>query len=217
LITLHFDPGFIGFEDSGRLIISPVAHRPSLQRMGIAPLSRLTSEPFARGKGGGGRRPTANPRLDQTAGTAHFLEMTKLQAARTETTEAFLANSGPELSALCTACGACFNACPMVDYLGLRGSDPKSVTQGLRALARGESAPADAISWVGGCTKSGLCVAACPESSAGLNAMLFIRIAKQRALNDTRQLPIKHDPTYFPRLKIFAQLQLSEEELTNWL
>lgn len=30
-----FDRGFIGFEDSGRLIISPVAHRQSLQRMGI--------------------------------------------------------------------------------------------------------------------------------------------------------------------------------------
>jgi putative restriction endonuclease len=30
-----FDRGFIGFEDSGTLIISPVAHRPSLQRMGI--------------------------------------------------------------------------------------------------------------------------------------------------------------------------------------
>jgi hypothetical protein len=30
-----FDRGFIGFEDSGMLIISPVAHRPSLARMGI--------------------------------------------------------------------------------------------------------------------------------------------------------------------------------------
>jgi hypothetical protein len=30
-----FDRGFIGFEDNGRLIISPVAHGPSLQRMGI--------------------------------------------------------------------------------------------------------------------------------------------------------------------------------------
>ena len=30
-----FDRGFIGFEDTGTLIISPVAHRPSLQRMGI--------------------------------------------------------------------------------------------------------------------------------------------------------------------------------------
>ena len=30
-----FDRCFIGFEDSGKLIISPVAHRPSLERMGI--------------------------------------------------------------------------------------------------------------------------------------------------------------------------------------
>jgi putative restriction endonuclease len=31
-----FDRGFISFEDSGTLIISPVAHTPSLNRMGIA-------------------------------------------------------------------------------------------------------------------------------------------------------------------------------------
>jgi hypothetical protein len=30
-----FDRCFIGFEDSGRLVISPVAHRPSLERMVI--------------------------------------------------------------------------------------------------------------------------------------------------------------------------------------
>jgi hypothetical protein len=30
-----FDRGFIGFENSGDLIISPVAHRPSLKRMGV--------------------------------------------------------------------------------------------------------------------------------------------------------------------------------------
>ena len=30
-----FDRGFIGFEGNGSLIVSPVAHRPSLERMGI--------------------------------------------------------------------------------------------------------------------------------------------------------------------------------------
>ncbi len=30
-----FDRGFIGFEDNGKLIISPFSHRPSLKRMGI--------------------------------------------------------------------------------------------------------------------------------------------------------------------------------------
>ncbi len=36
-----FDEGFISFEDSGELIISPVAHKPSLTRMGI-----VIDEPF---------------------------------------------------------------------------------------------------------------------------------------------------------------------------
>jgi hypothetical protein len=30
-----YDRGFIGFENSGELIISPIAHKPSLQRMGV--------------------------------------------------------------------------------------------------------------------------------------------------------------------------------------
>lgn len=143
--------------------------------------------------------------------------MTKLPIARAETTEAFLAKAGPELAALCTACGACFDACPMVDHIGLRGADPQSTTEGMRRLALGEAGPADAVAWVGACAKSGLCVSACPERSAGLDAMLLIRIAKQRALNVTRQLPAKYDPTLFPRVKIFARLQLSEEELAKWL
>ena len=31
-----FDRGFISFEDNGTLLISPVAHKPALQRMGVA-------------------------------------------------------------------------------------------------------------------------------------------------------------------------------------
>lgn len=143
--------------------------------------------------------------------------MTKLPMTRAVTTATFLAEVGPELAALCTACGACFDACPMVDHIGLRGSDAKSTTDGLRRLARGDMASAETIAWAGACSKSGLCVAACPERSAGLDAMLLIRIAKQRALNDTKQLPVKQDPTYFPRLKTFARLQLSDEELSKWL
>jgi Fe-S oxidoreductase len=143
--------------------------------------------------------------------------MTKLQAARAKTTEDFLAEAGPELAALCTACGACFNACPMVDHIGLRGADAKSATAGLRQLARGEAGHPDTVAWVAACTKSGLCVAACPERSAGLDAMLLVRIAKRRALNDTHQLPAKQDPTMFPRIKTFARLQLSDEELAKWM
>ena len=143
--------------------------------------------------------------------------MTKLPPARAETTEAFLVQSGPELAALCTECGACFNACPMVDYVNLRGADSKIVTSGLRQLASGEAAPKETVAWVGACTKSGQCVDACPQKAMGLDAMLLVRIAKQRAINETRQLSAKQDPSYFPRIKAFARLQLSDEELEKWL
>ena len=101
--------------------------------------------------------------------------MIRLPAARAETTEAFLMQSGPELAALCTECGACFNACPMIDYVNLRGADPKVVTSGLRRLASGEVAPEETVAWVGSCTKSGQCVDACPQKGMGLDAMLLVR------------------------------------------
>ena len=89
--------------------------------------------------------------------------MTKLQQARAPTTAAFLAESGPQLADLCTACGACFQACPMAEHVGLRGADIHAVTQGLRDLARGQPGAAETVTWVGACAKSGLCVEACPE------------------------------------------------------
>ncbi len=141
--------------------------------------------------------------------------MSKLQPARSETSEAYLAQVGLELAALCTACGACFDACPMVDHVSLRGFDSRAATDGLRRLAKGETASAETVAWVGACAKSGLCVSACPERSSGLDAMLLVRIGKQHALNDTHQLSVKHDPTYFPRIKTFARLQLTDEELAN--
>jgi Fe-S oxidoreductase len=143
--------------------------------------------------------------------------MTTLQQARAQTTEAFLAEAGPRLAALCTACGACFAACPMVDHIGLRSADARAATAGLAGLARGETAPADTLAWVGACARSGLCVTACPERDKGLDAMLLVRIAKQRAINDTRQLKPKQDQALFPRVKIFARLQLSDEELAKWM
>jgi hypothetical protein len=45
-----FDRGFIGFEDSGKLIISPVAHLPSLERMGIETRGVVTVGGFAAGQ-----------------------------------------------------------------------------------------------------------------------------------------------------------------------
>jgi putative restriction endonuclease len=45
-----FDRGFIGFENSGTLIVSPVAHKPSLQRMGIDTTKVVTVGGFTEGQ-----------------------------------------------------------------------------------------------------------------------------------------------------------------------
>jgi len=45
-----FDRGFIGFENNGALIISPVAHRPSLERMGIETTNAVNVGVFTSGQ-----------------------------------------------------------------------------------------------------------------------------------------------------------------------
>jgi putative restriction endonuclease len=45
-----FDRGFIGFDDAGELIISPVAHRPSLQKMGVETNSLVNVGAFTEGQ-----------------------------------------------------------------------------------------------------------------------------------------------------------------------
>ena len=45
-----FDRGFIGFEDSGELIVSPVAHKPSLQKMGVETTRLLNVGKFTQGQ-----------------------------------------------------------------------------------------------------------------------------------------------------------------------
>jgi hypothetical protein len=45
-----FDRGFIGFENNGTLIISPVAHRPSLERLGIQTRTTVNVGSFTNGQ-----------------------------------------------------------------------------------------------------------------------------------------------------------------------
>lgn len=45
-----FDRRFISFEDNGRLIVSPVAHHPSLNRMGVETDRIVNVGPFSEGQ-----------------------------------------------------------------------------------------------------------------------------------------------------------------------
>lgn len=45
-----FDRGFISFEARGQLLVSPVAHRPSLERMGVPLSERVNVGAFSEGQ-----------------------------------------------------------------------------------------------------------------------------------------------------------------------
>ncbi|MFV0295881.1 MAG: 4Fe-4S dicluster domain-containing protein [Hyphomicrobiaceae bacterium] len=143
--------------------------------------------------------------------------MTDLPDATATSTAAYLGEAAHRLADLCTACGACFSACPMAAHLDMHSADAKVVTDGLRKLARGEPGPDETVAWVRACGKSGQCIKACPEHDKGLDAMLLVRIARQQAINTTGQFASKPDPTAFPRVKVFARLQLTDEEQKRWL
>ena len=122
------------------------------------------------------------------------------------------------LAALCTACGACVRACPMGAYVpGLAGAEAGTVAAGMRdVLLDGPGTPA-ALAWIGACTRSGVCSAACPE---GLDAAFMMRLATWRAkgaLGEAARILVKEDTQLPAKVKAFARLTLTAEECAEWL
>lgn len=122
------------------------------------------------------------------------------------------------LAALCTACGECVKACPMVPYArGVAGADPGVVAAGMRDVLQDGPGTPEALAWIGACTRSGVCTPACPE---GLPAAFLLRLATWRAkgaLGEPPRIPVKEDAQLSARLKAFARLTLTEEEQAKWL
>src|SRR5438045_3096162 len=116
----------------------------------------------------------------------------------------------------CTQCGKCFEVCPMAKYSGAPASDGKEVVPGVLAVLRGGPGTPQALGWIAVCTRSGVCVPACPES---VDPRMMMRLARMTALGgrgQPAQIEAKEDPDYFNRIRAFARLQLSDEELKEW-
>ena len=116
----------------------------------------------------------------------------------------------------CTRCGKCYEVCPMAQYSKAPAADSKAVVSGVLAVLRGEPGTAEALGWIGVCTRSGVCVPACPEN---VNPKMMMRLARMTALGGRglpAQLPVKEDADYFDRVRAFAKLQLTDDELKEW-
>ena len=116
----------------------------------------------------------------------------------------------------CTQCGKCYEVCPMARYSKAPSQDSKSTVAGVLAVLRGEQGSPEALGWIGVCTRSGVCVPACPEN---VDPKMMMRLARMTALGGRglpKQIEAKEDRDYFDRIRAFAKLQLTDEELKDW-
>jgi hypothetical protein len=98
----------------------------------------------------------------------------------------------------------------------LAGAEPKSVVEGIVSLLREGHGSPQALDWTAVCVRSGECTPACPEK---VDAKMMLRIARITAsggLGGGAQLPVRQDRDFFDRVRAFARLQLSDDELKHW-
>lgn len=130
----------------------------------------------------------------------------------------FLESEKARILSACTACGKCFEVCPMTDYIEKRGeATPAEVTSGILRLLRTGATDDAALGWTAVCIRSGCCVPVCPEN---VNPKMMLRVAKIIALGGVggeKLIRQKDDRDYFPRIRAFAQLQLTDQEIKEWL
>jgi len=117
----------------------------------------------------------------------------------------------------CTQCGKCFEVCPMARYAeAATGADGKTVVAGVLAVLREKQGTPAALGWISVCTRSGACVPACPDKVDPRMMMRLARMTASGGRGHARQIEFKEDPDYFNRVRAFARLNLSDEELKDW-
>ncbi len=130
----------------------------------------------------------------------------------------YLERERQRILATCTSCGKCSEVCPMTPYNEKKGAaDAKALAGGVLALLRTGATDEASLGWVKACIRSGCCVPACPEN---VNPKLMLRIGKMIAtggLGGEKLITLKEDRDYFPKIRAFAQLQLSEKEIKEWM
>lgn len=131
--------------------------------------------------------------------------------------EQFIRTEAERLASLCTQCGKCVAACPMVEYVpGADSTSYPQIAKGMVDILRGGEGDEASRSWVHVCTRSGSCTSACPEN---LDAAFMVRLANWRAMGGigdkalNRHFDEKH---HAQKVKAFSILTLTPEEEKSW-
>jgi len=134
-----------------------------------------------------------------------------------ERLKAFEQSEAERILSACTQCGKCFEVCPMTRYAkAAAGADGKTVVAGVLAVLRGQPGTPAALGWISVCTRSGVCVPACPDKVDPRMMMRLARMTASGGRGHAKQIELDVDPDYFNRVRAFAKLNLSDEELKDW-
>jgi hypothetical protein len=104
----------------------------------------------------------------------------------------------------------------MVRYSAAPAPRGEAVVPGVLAVLGGEPGTPEALGWIAVCTRSGVCIPACPEK---VDPRMMMRLARMTALGGRdapKQIEPKEDRDYYDRVRAFARLQLTDAELKEW-
>jgi Fe-S oxidoreductase len=118
----------------------------------------------------------------------------------------------------CTACGKCFEVCPMTGPAGLAGNDSGAVTSAVRALIAGEMGSAAAERWASVCSGSGFCIPACPE---GVNPRFMLTlarlaIAKRKTADQQRHVGAVAFRKMSKGVRVLSRMQMAPDVLARF-
>jgi Fe-S oxidoreductase len=130
-----------------------------------------------------------------------------------------LAGEIARISDACTRCGACFEACPMIEPAGLGAADKSEITDGIVAMINGGEGSEASRRWASVCTSSGYCIAACDE---GINPRFMVRMAnltnKREAAGSEAAVAKRGTDTFRTMsrgVRMLSRLQLPAETLAR--
>ena len=92
-----------------------------------------------------------------------------------DTFEAALAARVDAMLDACTACGKCFEACPIKEPAGVATADPRATIAGVLDIVRTGDGPEMSRKWASACVLSGECIKACDY---GVNPRFLLNMAR---------------------------------------
>jgi Fe-S oxidoreductase len=118
----------------------------------------------------------------------------------------------------CTACGKCFEACPMPAPAELGREDPGAVASAVRELIAEGAGSAAAEKWATVCSGSGFCIPACPESVNPRFMLTLARLAmaKRKTAQAQRNIGAAAFRKMSKSVRVLSRMQLKPEVLARF-